>query len=129
MNVSTALTTLAAAPLAAVTAPAAAGALTATAEGLPATAARDAAMPDFAATTASTNSLQTIAALLADQSPSTSGLSSGSSASASASDVAIAAPPLPSAVDHGSHDETALHEDLGLADDAAADPSQASISV
>jgi hypothetical protein len=128
MNVSTALTTLAAAPLAAATAPAAGGAL-AQAAGLPATAARDAAMPDFAATTASTNSLQTLAVLLAGQSPSTSAFSSGSSASASASDVAIAAPPLPSAVDHGSHDETALHEDLGLADDAAADPSQASISV
>jgi hypothetical protein len=127
MNVSTALTTLAAAPLAALAAPE--GALAVAGGGLPATAARDAAIPDYAATTASTNSLQTIAALLAGQSPSTSGLSSGSSTSAAASDVAIAAPPLPSAVDHGSHDETALHEDLGLADDAAADPSQASISV
>jgi hypothetical protein len=96
----------------------------------PATAARDAAMADYATDAAGTNSLQTMAALLAGQNPNTSAFdSSGSSALAGAGDVAIAAPPLPSAVDHGSHDESPIHEDLGLADDASADPSQASISV
>jgi hypothetical protein len=113
MNVTSALSTLAA-PLAAFAAPEAAGALA-----LPGTAARDAAMPDLAETTASTNSLQTIAALLAGQSP---------SLGASASESSITPPALPSAVDHGSHDEQALPLDLGGADDAAADPSQASIS-
>ncbi len=86
---------------------------------LPATAARDAAMPELASTTASANSLQTLAGLL--------GSSSSSSQAASASTVAVPAPPMPSAVDHGSHDESPVHEDLGL-DDPGADPSQASIS-
>jgi hypothetical protein len=95
---------------------------------LAATTLRDAAIPDFAATTASTNGLQNLAALLAGQSSNTSLLgSSASSSAASASAVAIPAPPLPSAVDHGSHDESPVHEDLGL-DDPGADPSQASIS-
>jgi hypothetical protein len=95
---------------------------------LAATTLRDAAIPDLAATTASANSLQTLATMLAGQSPNASLLgSSASSAAASASAVAIPAPPLPSAVDHGSHDESPVHEDLGL-DDPGADPSQASIS-
>ena len=81
-------------------------------------AARDAAMPDLAATTASTNSLQALAGLLG---------SSSSSSAASASSVAAPAPPLPSTVDHGSHDERPVNEDLGL-DDPGANPSQASIS-
>jgi hypothetical protein len=124
MNV-TALTSALAAP------PAGGGALALAASAVPATAARDAAMADYAGDPAGTNSLQTMASLLAGQSPSASMLaaaSSGSSAAASASDVAISAPPLPSAVDHGSHDESPVHEDLGLADDASADPSQTSIS-
>ena len=83
-------------------------------------AARDAAMPDLADTTASVNSLQTIASLLAAQSPSAS--------SSSAGDSALPAPALPSAVDHGSHDEKALALDLGSSDDGSADPNQAQIS-
>ena len=90
---------------------------------LAATTTRDAAMPGLADATTSTNALQTIAALLAGQSPS---LGSASS-SASAATAAISVPPMPSAVDHGSHDETALHEDLGLAD-AGTDPSQPDVS-
>jgi len=125
MNVSTALTTLTAAASAAATS---GGALALPALGFSATAARDAAMPDAADAAAGTNSLQTLATMLASQNPNLAGLSSSSSAAASASDTAISAPPLPSAVDHGSHDESPIHEDLGLADDASADPSQASIS-
>jgi hypothetical protein len=81
-------------------------------------AARDAAVPDLAETTAGTNSLQSIAALLASQSPNASALGS-----ATAEDPAQPAPAVPQPVDHGSHDETARTEDLGL-DDAGADPSQ-----
>jgi hypothetical protein len=125
MNVSTALTALTAAAPATT---AAGGALALPALGVSATAARDAAMPDYADEAAGTNSLQTLATMLAGQNPNLAGLSSSSSAAASASDVAVSPPPLPSAVDHGSHDESPVHEDLGLADDASADPSQASIS-
>jgi hypothetical protein len=109
------------APLASTLAlPAASGASTAlasTGSALAATTARDAVMPELASTTASANSLQSLAASLL-----------GSSGSASASSASIPAPALPSAVDHGSHDEAALHEDLGGNDDASADPSQTSIS-
>jgi hypothetical protein len=80
-------------------------------------------MPGLADATTSTNALQTIAALLAGQSPSLGSSSSSGSAAASA----ISGPPMPSAVDHGSHDETALHEDLGAAD-TGADPSQPDVS-
>jgi hypothetical protein len=76
-------------------------------------AARDAAIPDLGATTASANSLQTMASLLAGQSPNAALLST-----ATAEDPANPAPPIPQPVDHGSHDETALNEDLALDDES-----------
>jgi hypothetical protein len=89
-------------------------------------AARDAAFPDAASNAASVNGLQQIASLLAGQNPDTSALSSAASADEAVS--ATPAPAIPAPTDHGSHDETALHEDLGLDDDASADPSQTTIS-
>ncbi len=76
-----------------------------------ATTARDAAIPDAAATAADTNSLRAAAA-----------------ASPVNATPAAPAPAIPATSDHGSHEETALTEDLGLADDSELDPRQPTIS-
>jgi hypothetical protein len=71
-------------------------------------AARDAAVPDLAATTGSVNALQSIASLLQGQDIDTSAVSSASPIS------------LPQPTDYNAHNEQPLGEDLG-ADDGGAD--------